>query len=478
MMLAGIVLFAAVLRFATLDAQSFWFDEATTVHLLRMDLGDMLRAIPDSESTPPLYYAVAWLWTKLFGTGEVGVRSLSALAGTATIPVIYAIGARMVTPRAGLIAAGLAATSPLLVWYSQEARAYALLVLLAALTLMVLPRALERPTAGRLAVWAALGGLALATHYFAVFILVPEAAWLLHAHRRRALAPVIAVGAVGAALLPIAIDQAENDGASYIRGSSLASRLIAVPKQLLGGYDAPGELVAIVVAGLLAVYGAYLLDRRTSPAERRGAGALTAIGAAVVAVPALLALAGMDYLITRNLIVALVPFLVVLATGYGAQRAGRSGLAAGVALAAIGAALCIAVALDDRHQRDDWRGVAERLGPARAQRMLVVSPVNGRIPIEVYLPGSYKAPRGARVPVREVDVIGLNPSGPGDAADPPRPPSGPAPPGFQEVERVEADTYTLVRYRAGSDAALPEEPLYGLALGGVEAELVVQPPGR
>src|SRR3712207_9410986 len=94
LLLAGIVLLGAVLRFATLDGQSYWFDEAVTVRLLRMDLGDMLSAIPDSESTPPLYYVLAWFWTQLFGTGEVGVRTLSALVGTATIPVAYAIGAR------------------------------------------------------------------------------------------------------------------------------------------------------------------------------------------------------------------------------------------------------------------------------------------------------------------------------------------------------------------------------------------------
>ena len=75
-------------------------------------------------------------------------------------------------------------------------------------------------------------------------------------------------------------------------------------------------------------------------------------------------------------------------------------------------------------------------------------------------------------------MIGLNPRGPGDASDPPRPPSAPAPPGFAEVERVEEDSYTLVRYRAAAQAVVPEALLYGLALSGDESELVVQPPGR
>jgi uncharacterized membrane protein len=104
-LLAGIVVVAAALRFATLDVQSYWFDEATTVHLLRDDLPGLLGAIPDSESTPPLYYALAWFWTKLFGTGEVGLRSLSALAGTLTVLAVYAVGARWATRRAGRLRA-------------------------------------------------------------------------------------------------------------------------------------------------------------------------------------------------------------------------------------------------------------------------------------------------------------------------------------------------------------------------------------
>ena len=134
---------AAIARFATLDEQSFWYDEAVTVGLLKMDFGDMLDRIPDSESTPPLYYTVAWLWAKVFGTGEVGLRSLSALCGTAFIPVVYAIGVRAAGIRVGLVAAALAALNPVLVWYSQEARAYALLGLFCALSLLYCVRAMQ-----------------------------------------------------------------------------------------------------------------------------------------------------------------------------------------------------------------------------------------------------------------------------------------------------------------------------------------------
>ena len=86
-----------------------------------------MDAVGFSESAPPLYYALAWLWTQVTGTGEFGLRSLSALAGVATVPVAYLLGAELRGRRAGLVAAALVAVNPMLLWYSQEARAYALL---------------------------------------------------------------------------------------------------------------------------------------------------------------------------------------------------------------------------------------------------------------------------------------------------------------------------------------------------------------
>ena len=87
----ALTLLAAVVRLPTLAQQSFWLDEGYTERLVRMSLGAMFRAIPKTESTPPLYYALAWVWTRLFGFSEFGIRSLSAVAGIATIPVAYAV---------------------------------------------------------------------------------------------------------------------------------------------------------------------------------------------------------------------------------------------------------------------------------------------------------------------------------------------------------------------------------------------------
>ena len=86
---AALTLMAALLRLTTLSLQSFWLDEGYTERLLHMSFGQMIRTVPKTESTPYLYYAVAWVWTRLFGFSEYGLRSLSALAGIAAVPVIY-----------------------------------------------------------------------------------------------------------------------------------------------------------------------------------------------------------------------------------------------------------------------------------------------------------------------------------------------------------------------------------------------------
>src|SRR5207244_3729093 len=112
LLLAGVSALGALLRFSSLGTQSYWYDEAITVGLVHKSLGGMLSTIPSSESTPPLYYVLAWVWAKAFGTGEAGLRSLSALFGVATIPVGYSTARILIGRRAGLAAALLVALSP------------------------------------------------------------------------------------------------------------------------------------------------------------------------------------------------------------------------------------------------------------------------------------------------------------------------------------------------------------------------------
>src|SRR6188474_3156113 len=153
--LAGLTALGLAVRFASLGVQSYHHDEViTAARVIPGSFSEMLGQVEASESNPPLYYVLAWGWAKVFGTGEVGLRSLTALFGAATVPVAFLIGRELANARAGLIAAALVAVSPMLIWYSQEARSYALLVFFGAVALLFLVRALRTGSGRDLGLWA------------------------------------------------------------------------------------------------------------------------------------------------------------------------------------------------------------------------------------------------------------------------------------------------------------------------------------
>ena len=484
--LAAIVVLAAVLRFATLRTQSIWFDEAATWDLVRRPFGEMLSRLPDGESNPPLFYVLEWIWTRLFGDGEAGLRSLSALAGLLTVPVAYAIGRAAAercaaAERAGLAAAALVAVNPLLVWFSQEARSYALATLLSALALLAFLRALDDRRGRVLAAWALAAALALATHYFTAFVLAPQAAWLLwrHPRRRDAVAAVGALLVAGVALLPLLIAQSGNP--YDIAGTSLALRLVQVPKQFLLGYRGPLALPFGLLGAVLVACGAWLTMRRTPRPVRERALLLAAIGAIGVALPLLAALAGADYLNTRNLLPALIPLLAALAVGCAASDVRRAGGAVLAALCALSLAIVVTVERDAQYQRQDWKGLSRALGTADAPRAVVISPANGELALRYYRRGlSPMQPRGAVV--AEVDVVAVAGSpDPGRAPElPPLTGTALGVPGFGPPHETRTGTYALLRFRApnGTPVPVPLTPLGALRFGDRFPSVDVLPAGE
>src|SRR5664279_4587476 len=255
--LAAITLLAAALRLSTLGLQSFWYDEAfTPVHVLHPSLWATLRSVVHTENTPPLWYVLAWADSRVMGTGAIALRLPSALAGIATVPVAWAISRELASRRAAILFAAIVAVNPLFVWYSQEARAYGLFVLLAAMAMLCFLRAEGDPTPRHMAAFALSGAAALLTHYFAVFLLIPMVLWLLRgwsarssASRRAALSAIGALVLVGLALLPL-ISAQGGHGTQWIGRWPISERLQAIPQYFLTGYSgAPlGHGVELLVA--------------------------------------------------------------------------------------------------------------------------------------------------------------------------------------------------------------------------------------
>jgi 4-amino-4-deoxy-L-arabinose transferase-like glycosyltransferase len=349
------------------------------------------------------------VWARVFGYGEVGLRSLSALAGIALIPVVYGAGARLISRRAGVIAAALAACNPLLIWYSQEARSYELLALLTSVSLLAFAYARARPTPRLLVAWVIASAAALATHYYASLVVVPEALWLVWVHRRSRSVQVAfgVVALCGLGLIPLAAGQQSSGHANWIAGTPLGRRLGQVVPQFVAGFEGPAHAVLEPVAIAIVVFALVLLAARSDPVPRRGALLAGGIALAGFLISLVLVAVGFDDLLTRNLLAIWTPAALLVAGGLAVRRARPVGLIATTVLCAIGVATAAGVAFDRNYERPDWRVVAGALGrrvPAGG-RAILVQHYSDLLPLSLYEPGLKSWPGRASIPVRELDVV-------------------------------------------------------------------------
>ena len=373
--LGAITVAAALLRFATLGDQSLDHDETVTAaRVIHPSFFRSMNVVFNGERSPPLYYAVIWLWSRVWGTGVVAVRSLSAVFGTITVVLAYFAGRELASRRAGLVAALLVALNPYLIWYSQEARSYGALVMFGALALYFFARARRTHARRPLAGWAIASGLALLSHYFAVFFIVPEALLLLiwsEPGRRRATAMAVAVvAAVGLAVMPLAVMQEGSGRGNGFTQFPVAQRVEtalvkyatvegAAPQAGILSTTPVEREIGLIGVGLVAV-AVLLVMTRGSPTERRGAGVAAGVAVAAFGVPVLMAWGGFDYVDPRNLIGAVVPALIALGIGLSVRGAGLG------VLATLGCAATFAYGLHAESttpamQRHDWQAAASTL---------------------------------------------------------------------------------------------------------------------
>ncbi len=468
---AGLTVLAAALRFATLGVQSYHHDEIVTAsRVLRDGFWHAMDAVGFSESAPPLYYAIAWFWTQLTGTGEFGLRAVSALAGIATVPVAYLLGAELSSRRAGVVAAALVAVNPMLLWYSQEARGYSLFVLLTALSLLYFVRALDRGRRRDSIAWGVASALALATHYFAAFPIAAEALWLL---RRRGRASGgafpglwIAAGA-GLLLAPLVVHQASFAHAEWISNLSVGHRLWETGLTFALGET--GDIIAqsehpllLIVPALAALAGLALVFARGSSRERRAARIALALAAVTVVVPLVIGLldSSKDYVLARNLLPALVPLLVAVAVGFTLPAARRRGAALAAILVVYSLGFSIWASLSPALQRPNWESVATAIGEPTVPRAMVTWTL-GEASLRYYLStGSIQVQPsdGFDWWVGEIDFISDGPA--------PPPPARLLGPGFREAGYERVGRLYVRRF------ATPGPELRPLRLGAIrDAEL-------
>jgi uncharacterized membrane protein len=138
-------------RLFTLNAESLWLDELISVTSADPDktLGKVWEEIKN-DVHPPLYLLFLHYWMALFGTSEIAARAPSLIAGIITVIVGLRYFSPIAGARATMIFGILLATSFATIWYSQEARSYALVILFSTILTGASLRIIENGAAGHL----------------------------------------------------------------------------------------------------------------------------------------------------------------------------------------------------------------------------------------------------------------------------------------------------------------------------------------
>ena len=278
--------------------RGIWLDEATTIDQAQMPFGQMLDVLRATDVHPPLYFALMWVIAHVAGTSEIVMRAPSLVAGTALVGVLYLLGRELYDRRAGLLAAALGSVAPFVVWYSQEARMYALFMLLAALATLAQVLILRRGGRRYWLMYAATAASLLWTQYFGVlFVGVQQIGFLLAAWslRRRGLPARGFVGAwlstgllivvAIAPVAPFAIDQFQANQAAGkgFHAPVNAGAAVSDPEQDvpgvyslltnfawgIGGYHSDATMAALTALWPLGMLGGLLaLGRARLPMSR------------------------------------------------------------------------------------------------------------------------------------------------------------------------------------------------------------------
>jgi 4-amino-4-deoxy-L-arabinose transferase-like glycosyltransferase len=216
----ALTVLAAALHIAIRSHRPLWLDEACTYWTIQIPALQVLQGVR-TDGTPPLHFLLVGAATGLFGSSEFVLRLVSVAAATALVPASFAVTRLFASRRTAAAAAAVATISPLVHYFSVEARSYALVQLETVAILYALLRALRTPE--RLRWWGLLiltETLQLWTHSYAVFVVavLPLLVLLVASHDRTRQALYAAGASTAAALLalPPLLSAVRNSGVGIV----------------------------------------------------------------------------------------------------------------------------------------------------------------------------------------------------------------------------------------------------------------------
>ena len=307
--------------------EALWMDEGLSIGIASQPLLDIPGTLK-VDGSPPLYYMLLAVWTRLVGDGPAETQGLSVAISLLAIPSGLWAGWSLFGRRAGYICAALFTFNGFLTAYAQETRMYALMILLSLLLTAAFLHAFAYRNRRYLPVFAVVLAAMLYTHNWGLFVTAGALAALgllaVMSDDRRSLIKDAALGFGGAGLLylpwvPTLLHQVQHTGAPWLNKPRLGAP-VQISKSLLGGGMVTVSLVLAGGSGLAAV-----LQDKATDREKRAIYAAATLCVATLAVAWLFSQFSPAWT-TRYLGVALGPILLLAALGL--ARAGNLGLVA------------------------------------------------------------------------------------------------------------------------------------------------------
>jgi 4-amino-4-deoxy-L-arabinose transferase-like glycosyltransferase len=168
-----ILLVGTILRCYHLDFQSVWLDEIHTLNEANpnLSLSDLFTSLAASDPHPPLYFIVLQILFKIFGYTTLVVRAFSAIMGIMGMVAIYLLAKELMNKKVALFSIALLAVNYFHIYYSQEARMYAMMFTTTVFSFYFLIRFIKTPTLKTAFLHGFFAVLMIYTHFFALFTL-------------------------------------------------------------------------------------------------------------------------------------------------------------------------------------------------------------------------------------------------------------------------------------------------------------------
>jgi len=415
----GAVAVFLILALWRAHAPTLWNDEVMSISFARRSWYGLLHGAASDRVHPPLFYALLKVWIRVGGEAPLWLRLLPVTTAALAIPAAAALARELRLSRgASAIGLFLVATSGYVVYYGQELRPYALLLLASTFSMAAFARALREETRSAWIFLALVNALLVYSHYFGALVIGTQGLWVLLRARRRIVPFLLSCVAPVLAFVPWAWLVAHE----LRRGRGLAGNLagLAVPGSwalprfyagLLGPFRAaPGGMQLAAAAMLLLVPAAWLAVRALGGGASRDAARAAAFLAAFALVPPIAAVIVSVFLRPvfhpRYLVEAAVPTLFFA----GAALTSVPPAAARAALTSAAAACGVWAAADQlvHPTRIAWGDLVAASAPPRCGAPDPATPVYALgeatpRPVAYYLERA-RSPRPV-VPISSIDQI-------------------------------------------------------------------------